>query len=368
MTPDAAGYAAAGTARPGRRGRATGTRDAASRLPGGRRRQWRRCRADRCPGAGRAGQHRAAGAAARARRLRTAADVTGAVVLLAGLPWGLSRLAGSPLPGHWPGWQQTRELAASPLTDGTAVTVLAGAAWLLWAVFAVAVIAEVTAAARGRPVPRLPAIAPVQALAATLAGTIVIAALHLPRTAARAAHPAHAALTATVTTAAPLVPGTSPRRRRPAGQRRGPPRDRPAGRGPRRRDIRASGAAGPRAHRRGRRQPVGPGPHLPGQRGPLARDLRPQPRQAAARRRHPHQSRPDLPRMGPADPRREPAPPALSREPARHRPPGPARAARPPSPHPARAAARTRRAAPPPRGRAHASTSPSLEYGCRPGR
>ena len=84
---------------------------------------------------------------------------------------------------------------------------LAGAAWLLWAAFAVAVIAEVTAAARGRPVPRLPAIAPVQALAATLAGTIVIAALHLPRTAARAAHPAHAALTATVTTAAPLVPG-----------------------------------------------------------------------------------------------------------------------------------------------------------------
>ena len=186
---------------------ATGTRDAASRLPGGRRRQWWRCRAHRCPGARRAGQHRAAGAAARARRLRTAADVTGAVVLLAGLPWGLSRLAGSPLPGHWPGWQQTRELAASPLTDGTAVTVLAGAAWLLWAAFAVAVIAEVTAAARGRPVPRLPAIAPVQALAATLAGTIVIAALHLPRTAARAAHPAHAALTATVTTAAPLVPG-----------------------------------------------------------------------------------------------------------------------------------------------------------------
>ncbi len=186
---------------------ATGTRDAASRLPGGRRRQWWRCRAHRCPGARRAGQHRAAGAAARTRRLRTAADVTGAVVLLAGPPWGLSRLAGSPLAGHWPGWQQTRELAASPLTDGTAVTVLAGAAWLLWAAFAAAVIAEVTAAARGRPVPRLPAIAPVQALAATLTGTIVITALHLPRTATRTAHPAYAALTATVTTTAPLVPG-----------------------------------------------------------------------------------------------------------------------------------------------------------------
>ena len=143
----------------------------------------------------------------RARRLRAAADVTGAAVLLAGLPWGLGRLAGPPLPGHWPGWQQVREFLASPLSDGTAITVLAGAAWLLWAVFAVAVIAEVTAAACGRPVPRLPAIAPVQALAATLAGTVVITALHLPRTAARAAQPPHAALTATVTTAGPLVPG-----------------------------------------------------------------------------------------------------------------------------------------------------------------
>ena len=179
------------------------------------------------------------------RRLRAAADVTGAAVLLAGLPWGLGGLAGPPLPGHWPGWQQVREFLASPLSDGTAIRVLAGAAWLLWAVFAVAVIAEVTAAACGRPVPRLPAIAPVQALAATLAGTVVITALHLPRTAARAAQPPHAVLTATVTTAGP-APARGRRRRRPAGhrrpvprQRRGPAPDLLAGRGPRRRDIRA---------------------------------------------------------------------------------------------------------------------------------
>jgi DNA-binding SARP family transcriptional activator len=184
---------------------ATGMRDDASRLPVGRRWQWWRGRAHRRRGARRAGQHRAA--VGSAGRLRAAANVTGAVVLLAGLPWVLSRLAGSPLAGHWPGWQQTRELATSPLTGAPAVTALAGAAWLLWAVFAAAVIAEVTAEACGRPVPRLPAVAPVQALAAALAGTIVIAALHLPRTAARSAHPAHAALTAIVTTAAPLVPG-----------------------------------------------------------------------------------------------------------------------------------------------------------------
>ena len=142
--------------------------------------------------------------------------------MLAGLPWGLGRLAGPPLPGHWPGWQQVRESLASPLSGGTAITVLAGAAWLLWAVFAAAVIAEVTAAACGRPVPRLPAIAPVQALAATLAGTAVITALHLPRTAARAAQPPHA-VTGAVTTAGPARPGGAaggdghPRAHRAAG-------------------------------------------------------------------------------------------------------------------------------------------------------
>ena len=202
------------TAPPGATGAArAGALDAASRLlpaihrSGGHRRQRWRHRARRRLRAARPGQHRAASAVAPARRLRAAADVTGAAVLLAGLPWGLGRLAGPPLPGHWPGWQQVREFAASPLSDGTAITVLAGAAWLLWAVFAVAVIAEVTAAACGRPVPRLPAIAPVQALAATLAGTIVLTALHLPRTAARAAPPPHAMLTATVTTAGPVPPG-----------------------------------------------------------------------------------------------------------------------------------------------------------------
>ena len=200
-----------GTAPPGAaRAAPGGARDAADRLPtagrgGGHRRQrWRhRARRPRTLGPG---QHRAASTVAPGRRLRAAADATGAAVLLAGLPWGLGRLAGPPLPGHWPGWGQVREALSSPLSGGTAVTLLAGAAWLLWAVFAAAVIAEVAAAACGRPVPRLSAIAPVQALAATLAGTVVLTALHLPRTAARAALLPHAAAGA-VTTAGPARPG-----------------------------------------------------------------------------------------------------------------------------------------------------------------
>ena len=166
-------------------------------------------------------------------------------------------------PGGWAGWpalrcpgtgpagSQVRESLASPLSGGTAITVLAGAAWLLWAVFAAAVIAEVTAAACGRPVPRLPAIAPVQALAAALAGTAVITALHLPRTAARAAHPPHAA-TAAVTTAGLPGPGTA----QAAGQPRAHLRRRPpAARGP--------------AQAFGWTRPAPPG--HPGERGPTAR-------------------------------------------------------------------------------------------------
>jgi len=196
--PDAAGAAPAGARDPA-------SRLLTSRRSGGHRRLRWRHRARRRLRTARPGQHR--GTPASARRLRAAADVTGAAVLLAALPWGLDRLAGPPLPGHWPGWQQVREFLASPLSGGTALTVLAGAAWLLWAVFAAAVIAEVTAVACGRPVPRLPAIAPVQALAATLAGTVVLTALHLPRTVGRAAQPPHAVPTATVTTAGPLLPG-----------------------------------------------------------------------------------------------------------------------------------------------------------------
>ena len=146
---------------------------AASREPG-RHRQRRGHRARRRP-------------AGTARRLRTAASAALAAPLLAGVPWALGRLAGPPLPGTFRG--------------GPAIEALASAAWLLWAVFTAALAAEITARACGRTIPRLPAIAPVQALAAALAGTAVITALHLPQAVRRAAPLPHATLAAA--TAAP---------------------------------------------------------------------------------------------------------------------------------------------------------------------
>ena len=60
---------------------------------------------------------------------------------------------------------------------------------------------------RGQPAPRLPAIAPVQALAAALVGATMMTALHVPRAGTRSAPPLHAALTSATTISAPLVPG-----------------------------------------------------------------------------------------------------------------------------------------------------------------
>ena len=127
--------------------------------------------------------------------------------LLAGLPWGLAAMTGSPLPRTWPGWAQAQRFLASPLSDGAIIRFLADAAWLLWAVFALSLVIELIAVTRGRPAPRLPAIAPVQALAAALVGATMMTALHVPRAATRSAPPLHAALTSATSISAPLVPG-----------------------------------------------------------------------------------------------------------------------------------------------------------------
>jgi len=139
--------------------------------------------------------------------LRAVAGLAVTAGLLAGLPYGLARMTGSPLPRTWPGWQQVQAFFAGPLSDDAIIRLLADAAWLLWAVFALSLVTELIAVTRGRPAPRLPAIAPVQALAAALVGATMMTALHVPRAGTRSAPPLHAALTSATTISAPLVPG-----------------------------------------------------------------------------------------------------------------------------------------------------------------
>jgi DNA-binding SARP family transcriptional activator len=141
------------------------------------------------------------------RLLRALTGIAVTAALLAGLPWGLEAMTGSPLPRSWPGWAQAQRFLASPLTDGAIIRFLADAAWLLWAAFALSLAIELIAATRGQPAPRLPAIAPVQALAAALVGATMMTALHAPRAQTRTAPPLHAALPSATSISAPLVPG-----------------------------------------------------------------------------------------------------------------------------------------------------------------
>jgi DNA-binding SARP family transcriptional activator len=141
------------------------------------------------------------------RLLRAVAGIAAVAALLAGLPCLLARMTGSPLPRTWPGWQQVQGFLASPLTDGAIIRLLADAAWLLWAIFALSLVIELIAVTRGQPAPRLPAIAPVQALAAALVGATMMTALHVPRAGTRSTPPLHAAIASATSISAPLVPG-----------------------------------------------------------------------------------------------------------------------------------------------------------------
>ena len=148
---------------------------------------------------------------------RLARASTGLAVIaavLAGPPYALVRLTGWPVPRHLPSWSQVQAFLTSPLSDGAIISGLAFAVWMLWALAAVAVLIEAIAALAGRPAPRLPVIAPFQAVATAVIGATVLTTFQVPRAAPRASQPLHAALTASTTVAAPADPG-------PAGACRG---------------------------------------------------------------------------------------------------------------------------------------------------
>ena len=142
------------------------------------------------------------------RRLGRAAAGLGAMaVVLAGPPYALARFTGWPLPRHLPAWPQLQAFLVSPLSDDAIIKGLACVVWLLWAMAAAAVLIEAAATLAGHPAPRLPVIAPFQAVAATLIGVTVLTSVQAPRAAPRTAQPLQAALTATTVVTGPLVPG-----------------------------------------------------------------------------------------------------------------------------------------------------------------
>jgi len=133
-----------------------------------------------------------------------------AVFLLAGLPYGLVRYIGWPLPHHLPNLGQLgKDFTAPVLGDQVYLDVIAIVIWLLWLLIAVSFTAETIALLRGVELPPLPGLRPTQALAVILLTAIGITALM-----ARTAAPAQAATTTAQVPArapaatAPQTPGS----------------------------------------------------------------------------------------------------------------------------------------------------------------
>ena len=121
-----------------------------------------------------------------ARQARRAAAFCALAVIAVVVPALMTHLCGWPLPRHLPTGAQIRAVLADPLSPGAMLCVLAGAIWLTWAMLAVSVAAEILAALRGHPAPRLPVLPPAQALAAALVSALALS----PAATARTAMPA----------------------------------------------------------------------------------------------------------------------------------------------------------------------------------
>ena len=142
--------------------------------------------------------------ARRAARLgRAAACAVVLAALTAGLPAALYKFGGNPLPHHLPSWHQVTA-ALARRDDGTLfIAAVRDLSWAAWAAFTLSALTEAGARARGRPAPRLPALGPLQGLAAALISATMAAAPVTP--ALPAVTPA--LLTSRIAVTAPPFPG-----------------------------------------------------------------------------------------------------------------------------------------------------------------
>ena len=98
-------------------------------------------------------------------------------VLLVGLPWGLVRFVGWPLPHAVPGWSNIEAVLLSPMSTLFILHLLACLLWPAWALFAWDVARSVADLVHGGPWVRRPNLGPIHALATALVATAVVSLL-----------------------------------------------------------------------------------------------------------------------------------------------------------------------------------------------
>ncbi|MEU0924570.1 hypothetical protein [Streptomyces malaysiensis] len=109
---------------------------------------------------------------------RAARALLAALLLLAlavGIPWGLVRFVGWPLPDHLTTWTEIQDLLLAPLSTSFLLNTLACLLWPTWAVFVLDVVRTTLDMVRTTPWPEIRPAGLVHALATALVGTIVLA-------------------------------------------------------------------------------------------------------------------------------------------------------------------------------------------------
>lgn len=128
-------------------------------------------------------------------------------VLVAGIPWGLARYIGWPLPRHLPTWPEIEAALLAPMSTSFLLHTLACILWPLWGAFVLDVARATVDEARAFPRPSMPHAGPLNALAAVLVGTIIMALLAQRPAASAASAPAPAVTSTATTVSTPtLVP------------------------------------------------------------------------------------------------------------------------------------------------------------------
>jgi two-component SAPR family response regulator len=106
-----------------------------------------------------------------------ASSALGLLLVLGGIPAGLLRFTGSPLPASTPTWDVVWSTLTQPLSDDLLIDAAAVLVWLLWFLLTVSIIVEAVAAVRGVNAPRPPLLRPTQVLAAALIAGLTTAIL-----------------------------------------------------------------------------------------------------------------------------------------------------------------------------------------------
>ncbi|MFC8429274.1 hypothetical protein [Streptomyces sp. NPDC057253] len=94
-----------------------------------------------------------------------------------GIPWGLIRFVGWPLPRAIPTWPETEVVLLTPMSTAFLLNTLACMLWLVWGAFVVDVTRVIVDEVRVSSRPAMPRTGPLNALAALLVGAVIMALL-----------------------------------------------------------------------------------------------------------------------------------------------------------------------------------------------